>query len=170
MKISNSIGFKGEYLLQVHNNGKLVRQKHLKNKITDIFLAQIRDLAFGDTVAFSNGTPIKYLAFAFGTDGTAEAGLSTLLGNEVLRKGIDTNKQKAGNSQLVTFTQIAFDEVSANPTLLEIGVFTFDGVDDETTIESTFDKGLLLSRIVINETLIDGDVLSISRIDTFSTV
>lgn len=170
MLLKNGIGISGQYRIQIRNNGELVKDYIIDNQITDSYLDRLRDLAYGDDFTAQSPTVNKYLAIAVGTDGTTETGSSTQLGVEVFRNAIGTNREKGTNSRVVVYTSIKYSDVSATPTLQELGIFAQDTTSTEGTIETTADTGLLVSRININETLVSGDILTISYTNTFATV
>ena len=170
MIFGKGIGLAGQYKVTIRNNGRTKKEYIVDNKITNGYLDRLRDLAYGDNFTAQSVSVNKYIAIALGTGTTTEDGSSTILENETYRVAIGNNRSKGTDSRIVVYTTITYDDISANPSVTELGIFAQDTVSSENTIATTANTGLLISRINIDETLVQGDILTVTYTNTFSTV
>ena len=154
----------GKYRLEVIRDHKVVNTVDITNTITTSFLEHMSQVLAGNVT-----TPPKYAGFGLGIGTSVQGAFYTELENEVLRVPIDT-VNTTGTGVLVT------EKVISSATLIgagitqvtELGIFCVDDTDNEATVSSTVDTGVLVSRVSINIEIEAGDEFIIKRTDTLT--
>jgi hypothetical protein len=136
---------------------KVVKDYTIKNRITNVALDEMLKIYYNPTVNMQ----LNYVAI--GDDNTAVSDSSTRLYNEVFRTPV-LSRIRTGVGQVVSRAIIKADEptsYSGNITFYEIGFFC------SPSAYYYVNSGILLSRIVVNETKTSTEQLEIQRTDIF---
>lgn len=136
IKTKSTASLKGEYILRMARNGRIIQEVKLTNLLMEDYRTAISD-ALIDGTSTINDFEIKFVGL--GDDDTAPTRFDTQLGNELFRKSFQ-QKQEV-NKDVVTIWNIVPAEAIFE--IKEIGVFC------GSSATATPNSGTLLSRVVL---------------------
>lgn len=154
----------GKVNINIIKDNKIIRNKTYYNLITNSALNEI-------IKALYDYPDLQLKHLAIGTDSTAAAASDTQLGSEIYRTPI-ISQYVSGTGELTSRAILLPDEPFDAPsppshvqcTIREIGFFA--GSDSKDWNEGTgINSGLLVSRIIINETKSDNEQMNFTRTD-----
>lgn len=153
--MKNKFTMRGEYLIEIIQDGKIIARHKIKNTLTTISQTSRDQMLMGTYTATSDALQIKY--FAFGTGSTPATPADTQLQTEIYRKQV-TQLTNPSTGTVKSVVSLGTQEV--NTIIREIGVFC--GPD----ATSTTNTGTLLSRVNVSITKNSNIALNIIRTDS----
>jgi hypothetical protein len=165
MNIKEVSNWIGKLKIETIKNNSIIRVNKYKNLITNNALNEIIKSLY----SYPNMN-LKYVAI--GTDSTAAAATDETLGAEIYRTPI-ISQYISGTGELTSRAILLPTEPFAAPsppsheqcTIREIGFFAGDEAEDWND-GAGIDTGLLIARVIVNETKSDNEQVNITRIDS----
>ena len=154
--INESLGWSGLFCIKkINKKTGEVTEKQFKNQITSVAL----DAMINVLDNIDPNLDIKWLAVGTGTGALDPT--DTTLGTEIFRTDVDTSNNDATGQFTTTFTILDTDS-GADATWAELGVFCGDSAT------SSSDTGIMLTRILIDETKTSSEEFQFTRQDNIA--